>query len=130
MEKNVILIYKWVARVCYTIVRIFSFASIPIFPLTPLPLFAGGLTCVKSLLTWPWDQCCIAGDSLLCEGLVTECCPRLIELFVVELGYVPFTHGDFFIKTAFLDLDDEFVRIHQRILQTLGHALWELFYRA
>ena len=30
-----------------------------------LPKLSWGLTYFKSLLTWPWEQCCIAGDSLL-----------------------------------------------------------------
>ena len=60
-----------------------------------LPLCVGGLTCIKSLLIWPWDQCC--DNSLLWGGLVAEWCTRGQGWFALKSryglicsGYVPF----------------------------------------
>ena len=47
------------------------------------PLCWGPRLYQVSSLTWPWDRCCIAGNSLLCKGLVAECCPMLQGWFVV-----------------------------------------------
>ena len=63
----------------------FFFCFCPCFPLSPLPRYSEGLTCIMSLLTWPLERCCIAGDSILYESLVAEYCLRLLKLFVVEL---------------------------------------------
>ena len=67
-------------------------------PLTPLPLYVGGLTCIKSHLNWPWERCCSAGDSLLYRGLVAECCPRLQDWFVELPSKVLWHHVSSIVK--------------------------------
>ena len=54
-------------------------------PLTPLPLYVEGLTCVKSLITWPADFFHIAIGALSVWGSVAECRPEVAINSCVEL---------------------------------------------
>ena len=115
-------------------------------PLTPLPSMLGAsLVSSLFLLGLKID---VALPATLCYAVVfvAEYCPRLLELFVVELhssiiwhhpfirpiwsGYIPFTHGEIYFAAAFLDIDYEVARIRWRISKTLVMDNVNLFYPA
>ena len=76
----------WLPLICCIFKALSSLFVLPSFfsSHTLIPL-CWGPHLFQVHLTWPWERCCIAGDPLLYKGLVAECCPRFLELFVVEL---------------------------------------------
>ena len=79
LAKRYVTSLSMVTRVCFFRQGPVGFSS-PCSPITPLTLFIRDLTCIKSLLSWPWNWCYIAIDTLSLEGSVAECCPRLLLL--------------------------------------------------